>query len=90
MKAADCLADLWGAARLPVDALAFAKLTGSGPGLKFNNVSPLFMVKDKQALRKWFADEFRKVPPRWLILAHGSIVDFAADSSAHRSLFGTG
>ena len=73
----------------PIAKVVFG-LTGSGPGLKFNNVSPLFMVKDKQALRKWFADEFRKVPPRWLIPAHGSIVDFAADSSAHRSLFGTG
>ena len=49
----------------------------------------LFMVKDKKALRRWFADEFRKAPPRWLIPAHGDIVDFAADGAAFRSLFGT-
>ena len=73
----------------PVAKFVFG-ISRSGPGLRFNNVSPLFMVKDKKALRKWFADEFAKAPPRWLIPAHGDIVDFAADSAAHRSLFGTG
>jgi len=72
----------------PIARIVFG-LSGSGPGLKFNNVSPLFMVKDKKALRQWFADEFRKAPPRWLIPAHGDIVDFHADGAAFRSLFGT-
>ena len=62
--------------------------SGSGPGLKFNNIAPLFMVKDKKALRRWFADEFRKAPPDWLITAHGDVVDFTANPDAHHSLFG--
>ena len=62
--------------------------SGSGPGLKFNNIAPLFMVKDKKALRRWFTDEFRKAPPGWLITAHGDVVDFTATPEAHRSLFG--
>ena len=62
--------------------------SGSAPGLKFNNVAPLFMMKDKQAVRRWFADEFRKAQPKWLITAHGDDVDFAANPGAARSLFG--
>jgi hypothetical protein len=71
----------------PVARIMFG-LSGSGPGLKFNNISPLFMVKDRKALRRWFADEFRKAPPTWLIPAHGDVVDFTADAAAPRSLFG--
>lgn len=63
--------------------------SGSGPGLRFNNIAPLFMVKDKKALRRWFAEEFRKDPPAWLITAHGEVVDFTANADAHRSLFGS-
>lgn len=62
--------------------------SGSGPGLKFNNIAPLFMVKDKKALRRWFAAEFRKAPPAWLITAHGDVVDFTANPDAHRALLG--
>ena len=62
--------------------------SGSGPGLKYNNIAPLFMVKDRKALRRWFADEFRRNPPRWLITAHGDVVDFTATPDAQRSLFG--
>ena len=63
--------------------------SGSGPGLRFSNIAPLFMVKDKKALRRWIADEFGKAQPRWLIAAHGDTVDFAANPSAVRSLFGS-
>jgi hypothetical protein len=70
----------------PVARFAF-RASGSGPGLRFNNIAPLFMVKDKKALRRWVADEFRKAPPRWLIAAHGDIVDFAANTDAARCLF---
>jgi hypothetical protein len=62
--------------------------SGSAPGLKFNNVAPLFMVKDKKSLRRWLADEFRKAPPAWLIPAHGDVVDFTANPDARQSLFG--
>lgn len=70
----------------PVAKMMFG-LTRSGPGLKFNNIAPLFMVADKKALRRWVADEFRKSPPRWLIPAHGEIVDFGETPEAAR-LFG--
>jgi hypothetical protein len=71
----------------PIARLVFG-LSHSGPGLKFNNIAPLFMVSDKPALRRWIADEFRKSPPRWLIPAHGEIVDFGASPNAGRDLFG--
>ena len=71
----------------PIAWLAFG-LSRSAPGLRFNNIAPLFMVANKAALRRWVADEFRKSPPRWLIPAHGDIVDFGANPDAARSLFG--
>lgn len=72
----------------PLFRLMFS-VSGSGPGLRFNNIAPLFMVADKKALRRWIADEFRKSPPRWLIPAHGDVVDFSRDRDAARTLFGT-
>jgi hypothetical protein len=42
------------------------------------------MVKDKAALRRWFAAEFEQAPPRWLIPAHGDIVDFESNRDARR------
>ena len=75
--------------RNPIVSLLF-RLSGSGPGLRFNNIAPLFMVRDKAALRRWLADEFRKAPPNWMIATHGDIVDFTADPDAGRALFGFG
>ncbi|MBK7662563.1 MAG: hypothetical protein IPJ21_03255 [Sterolibacteriaceae bacterium] len=74
--------------RHPLARLAF-RLSGSAPGLRYNNIAPLFMVRDKAALRRWLADEARNKPPRWLIPAHGDIVDLAADPDAARRLFAT-
>lgn len=72
----------------PIIRLMF-RVSGSGPGLKFNNIAPLFMVADKTALRRWLADEFRRAPPKWLIPAHGDTIDFSADPAAGRALFGS-
>lgn len=74
--------------RNPIAGLVF-RLSGSAPGLRFNNIAPLFMVNDKAALRRWIADEFRKAPPAWLIAAHGDPVDFEANPKAARDLFGS-
>jgi hypothetical protein len=63
------------------------RLTGSAPGLKFNNVGPVFMVKNRKALRRWLAAEYEKDPPRWLIATHGDVVDFGSDPEAARQLF---
>ena len=71
----------------PIFKLMF-RLSRSGPGLRFNHIAPLFMVRDKAALHRWLADEFRKAPPRWLIATHGDVVDFEADPEAGRRLFG--
>lgn len=72
--------------RNPIVRLLFG-LSGSGPGLKFNNVAPLFMVRDKAALKRWLAAEFEKAPPKWLIPTHGDIVDCASNQDAVRKLF---
>ena len=63
------------------------KLSGSGPGLKQNNIAPLFMVRDKTALRRWLAAEFQRVQPGWLIPSHGDTVQCAANQDAVRNLF---
>jgi hypothetical protein len=63
------------------------RLSGCAPGLKFNNIAPLFMVRNKRALRRWIANEFHSAPPSWLIATHGEIVDFAANPDASRALF---
>lgn len=70
----------------PIVKLLF-KVSGSAPGLKYNNIAPLFMVKNKKALRRWLAEEYRKAPPRWLIASHGDIADFGSDPQAGRTLF---
>jgi hypothetical protein len=72
----------------PVIKLMFG-LSRSGPGLRFNNICPLFMMKDKAALRRWLADEFRKAPPKWLIAAHGDIMDFTVNPEPGSALFGS-
>jgi hypothetical protein len=74
--------------RNPVFKLMF-RLSGSGPGLKLNNIAPLFMVQDKAALRRWLCEEFRKAPPDWLIATHGDIVDFRQNPDIGRRLFAT-
>jgi hypothetical protein len=71
----------------PVPRLMF-KVSRSAPGLKFNNIAPLFMVADKRALRRWFTEEFNKTPPAWLIATHGETVEFATHPTARRELFG--
>ena len=70
----------------PVFRLMF-RLSGSGPGPCFNNIAPLFMVKDKAALRRWLREEFRKKPPGWLIATHGNIVDLRKSPDVARKLF---
>jgi hypothetical protein len=63
------------------------KLSGSGPGLKLNNIAPLFMVRDKTALRRWLAAEFQRAHPGWLIPSHSDAVECAAPQDAVRNLF---
>jgi hypothetical protein len=63
------------------------RLAGCAPGLKLNNIAPLFMVRNKRALRRWLANEFRSAPPNWMIATHGDIVDFASNPEAGRALF---
>lgn len=72
--------------RNPIVKLLFS-LSGSGPGLKFNNIAPLFMVRDKAALKRWLAAEFDRAPPSWLIPTHGDIVQCGSNHVAVRKLF---
>jgi hypothetical protein len=63
------------------------RLSGSAPGLRFNNLGPIFMVKNRKALRQWISAEYAKAPPRWLIPTHGEIVDFVLNPQAALRLF---
>jgi hypothetical protein len=72
----------------PVAKLMF-KLSGSGPGLRFNNIAPLFMVRDKAALKRWLAAQFGAAPPNWLVPCHGDVVELGSDPEAVRRLFAT-
>jgi len=74
--------------RHPIFGTLF-RLTGSAPGLRYNNVGPFFMVKNRKALRQWLASEYAKAPPRWIITTHGDIADLAADRDGAQRLFGT-
>jgi hypothetical protein len=69
-----------------VPRMAFA-LTRSGPGMKVNNIAPLFMVRDKKALKRWLGAEVDKAPPSWVIFAHGTIADVSARPQEFRRLF---
>jgi hypothetical protein len=70
----------------PLMRLVF-RLTRSAPGLRLNNIAPVFLVKDKTALRHWLAAEATTHPPRWIIPAHGDIVDAESDREAVQALF---
>jgi hypothetical protein len=62
-------------------------LTGSAPGLRYNRIAPLFMVVDRTALKRWFAREYERDRPRWLIATHGEIADLGANPEAAQKLF---
>jgi hypothetical protein len=70
----------------PVARFLF-RVTASAPGLRFNNIAPLFMMKDKRAVRRWLAAQASEQKPRWLIPAHGDIVDLESDRAAAERLF---
>lgn len=57
----------------------------SAPGLRFNTVAALFMMKDKRAVRRWISDQFRSAPPAWLIAAHGDVADFRTNPALARA-----
>ena len=73
--------------RNPIFNLLF-RMTGSAPGLKWNQVGPrLIMVKDMRALRRWMREEFDRLTPRWLFATHGEIVDVVNERKEVRELF---
>jgi hypothetical protein len=69
----------------PVARMAF-RLSGSAPGLRLNRIGPLFMVKDHAALRRWLRAEVEREAPRWLIPAHGDVVDLSTSPNRLRDL----
>jgi hypothetical protein len=71
----------------PIARFAF-RVSGSAPGLRMNRISPLFMVKDRVALWHWLRGEADRDPPRWLIPAHGQIVDLSATPARLCELLG--
>ena len=72
----------------PVGKAMFA-LTRSAPGLKFNNLMSLFMVRDKKALKRWLAAQLEIAPPTWLIPTHGDIVEAGPRMQEMQRLFAT-
>lgn len=70
----------------PVPRLLF-KLSGSAPGLRLNHIAPLFMVRDKAALKRWVAEQLAAAPPQWLVPCHGDTVDLTAGPGPLGRLF---
>jgi hypothetical protein len=69
----------------PIAKLMFG-LSGSAPGLKFNNVAGLIMMRDKRALKRWLAQQIDADPPRWLLPCHGQVVDLGANAEPLRRI----
>jgi hypothetical protein len=75
--------------RLPAHPLfkLLFRLSDSAPGLRLNRIAPLFMVRDRPALRHWLANEAGREKPRWLVPAHGDIVELGATPTSLEALF---
>jgi hypothetical protein len=75
--------------RLPAHPLfnVLFRLSDSAPGLRLNRIAPLFMVRDRPALRQWLANEAGREKPRWLVPAHGDIVELGAAPTSLEALF---
>ena len=75
--------------RLPPHPLfnVLFRLSDSAPGLRLNRIAPLFMVRDRSALRHWLANEAGREKPRWLVPAHGDIVELGAAPTSLEALF---
>jgi len=70
----------------PVASFVF-RAARSAPGLRLNRVAPIFMVKDRAALWRWLKAEAERDAPRWLIPAHGAVLDQSAQPDRLRALF---
>ncbi|MFO1414548.1 MAG: hypothetical protein U1F10_11725 [Burkholderiales bacterium] len=53
------------------------RVTGSAPGLRFNNLGTRFMVRDRPALKRWLLARHDEAPPAVMIPAHGEVADVA-------------
>ncbi len=71
----------------PIARFAF-RVSGSAPGLRMNRISPLFMVRNRVELWRWLRAEADRDPPRWLIPAHGEVVDLSATPARLCDLLG--
>lgn len=69
-------------------AKAIFGLSRSAPGLRVNNIAPIFMVKDKRALKGWLAAELERDAPQWIVPAHGEIAQIDSPAQTARALFG--
>jgi hypothetical protein len=65
------------------------KLSGSAPGLKFNNLAGLVIVRDKKALKRWLAAQIAAAAPNWLIPSHGDVVHLDSNSEPLLKVFAT-
>lgn len=77
---------------LPANPIAkwVFKLSGSAPGLKFNNLAGLVIVQDKKALKRWLATQLDTAAPNWLIPSHGEVVALGTNPAALRKVFAAG
>lgn len=77
----DCMTNMRALPPNPVVSLVY-RLSRSAPGVRFNRFAALFMMKDKRAVQHWLAQEFAREPPRWIVPAHGEIIDVSAQGAA--------
>jgi len=76
---------------LPAHSIAsfVFRVSGSAPGLRMNRIAPLFMVRNRAELWRWLRTEVDRDPPRWLIPAHGEVVDLSATPARLGDLLGS-
>ena len=63
------------------------RLSNTAPGLKFNNVGAMFMVRDKRALKKWLLEQATSAPPSRVLVSHGDHFDVSPDGKELRAMF---
>jgi hypothetical protein len=64
------------------------KVLKTAPGIRFNKMASLFMMKDAAAVKRWLLDEATKAPPSRVLVCHGDHFDVSPDLRELRAALG--